>query len=503
MKHAKIFLLIFLFLTSCVPPTQSPTQTPTITFTPAPTATQTPSPTPTMVPTPTQVGGGSGRLIFEYLKAGFKEKFPDLKGEQNIFTSNSDGTDLVPIINGLKGYNRIENISSNGRQVLVSSSSSPNATTSDLYLVDLEPGGSEPFELARGQTKYSVADWLDDSHIVYIGKGTEGHGIYVVNIDGTNPKKISAPGETPVRILLVDKTRVYWASDVKKQFKSDGFLYFNGTFSALWWTNIDGSAQGKLESNGSQIIVDTWQYGHYAFSPDGKSIAWIPVEWEPGCDLGSGHWSPWIRDGVYTKYAGQSGPGVFDKNRSDYGKVVDTAFIEALVRKCDLLHVASLSDMDNPTKIALLPPFDPATDDFMYHKDYQLIWFPDGSKILAYDNGRAAWHAGGVYDYYKLGLYEITLRDIDLHLTQLSGVPFPHGTESAFGSSVPFHILDFSPHGRRISPDGSQLLVEISNKGWPFINILNLKSMTYSQEFGSNITPDSETRRIGSIYWLP
>jgi hypothetical protein len=99
MKPIKLFLFAVLCLASCTSSMQAsaPTQTPTQTFTPVPTSTQTPSPTPTVIPTPTQIGGGSGKLIFEYYKVAFEKSFPDLKGEVNVFTSNVDGTDLTPI----------------------------------------------------------------------------------------------------------------------------------------------------------------------------------------------------------------------------------------------------------------------------------------------------------------------------------------------------------------------------------------------------------------------
>jgi len=85
MKYAKLSVLIILFLASCAAPATSiPTQTSTPKPTATDTPTQTPSPTPTIIPTPTQIGGGSGKLIFEYYKVAFEKSFPKLKGEVNI-----------------------------------------------------------------------------------------------------------------------------------------------------------------------------------------------------------------------------------------------------------------------------------------------------------------------------------------------------------------------------------------------------------------------------------
>ena len=132
MKHIKLFLLAALFLASCSPSMKSPTpaQTPTQTFTPVPTATatQTPSPTPTIMPTPTQIGGGVGKLIFDLQKTDFAERFPDLQGDLNIFIANPDGTDLVPVTNGLMGSNFLESISPDGTKVLISSALDINFT---------------------------------------------------------------------------------------------------------------------------------------------------------------------------------------------------------------------------------------------------------------------------------------------------------------------------------------------------------------------------------------
>ena len=157
MKYTILFLLVSLFLASCAAPA---TPVPTQTAKPAPTATQTrtptPSPTPTIIPTPTQIGGSSGRLIFVLHKTQFAKTFPDLKGELNVFTGNMDGTDLVPVTNGLKGYNYLESVSPDGTKALITTSPSEISyqsdppTTTQLYLIDLTEADSTPVKLGGG-----------------------------------------------------------------------------------------------------------------------------------------------------------------------------------------------------------------------------------------------------------------------------------------------------------------------------------------------------------------
>src|SRR5271157_5949398 len=196
MKHTKLFLLAILFLASCGAPA---TPAPTSTFTQAPTQTptQTPIPTPTLTPTPTQVGGGSGRFIFELTKADFSKSFPDLKGDQNVFITNEDGTGLTPLTNGLNGYNYLESISPDGNKVLISSCSDQscdNSNLTTLYSIDLNSLDSEPQKLATGLASrngfWSVAKWIDDTRLVYIGQRENGFGIYIINSDGTNSSNI-------------------------------------------------------------------------------------------------------------------------------------------------------------------------------------------------------------------------------------------------------------------------------------------------------------------------
>ena len=181
-KTKVIAIFIFalsLFLSGCGPgqllgatvtPTPTVTNTPTLTPTSTPTATATQTPTPTMTPTPTQIGGGSGRFIFELKKEEFIEKFPDLEGEPNIFIANMDGSNLIPVTNGLDDHYYLQDVSPDGTKVLISSN--PKWEYGNLYSMDLNSLETEPVLLATGLPDYawiaSRAKWIDNTRLVFI-----------------------------------------------------------------------------------------------------------------------------------------------------------------------------------------------------------------------------------------------------------------------------------------------------------------------------------------------
>ncbi len=506
MKKLNAFLLIAFLLSSCAPAaTATPTIAPTTTSTPEPTATQTPSPTPTLTPIPTQIGGGSGKLIFEYYKAGYEKEFPDLKGEVNIFTSDIDGGNLTPITDGLMGINRINRVSSDGKMVLVWSSPSLLSTKNALYLIDLDSGNSDPIKLTSEIDGQAV--FVDNARIAYIGKGPKGHGIYVTSLDGTEQTKIGSPSGKGWTLIASDQSRVYWRTSQKENFKdASGVLYTYGDFSALWWTNLDGSGQGKLESNGQQIIPNVMGKNAYAFSPDSKSIAWISEGLEQGCSLLGGSlaiWAPFIRFGSMTKNA-QKPSLFFPENSPHFGKTIDIAYVENYVRQCFVMHVASLSDMDNDIKIPLIPPYNPDNEDFYYHKDYSLFWSPDSSKVLAYDGGDATRRLSIIgFESYPLALYEVAPKDTNPKLTLLKVISNSPMTQS--GNAMP-HVSD-SFTSFRFSPDGQLLLFVKWNPYTNFysaeVNILNLDTMNFIGDFSQNLIPDTQEKRVGEIFWLP
>jgi len=496
-KKLSLFFLIGFLLSACAPAvTAIPTLTlqPTKTVTPSPTATQTPSPTPTITPTPTQIGGGSGKFVFEYYKVAYEKTFPDLKGEAHVFISNWDGSNLTPITSGLNNVNHIESISSDGQMVLVSSHSSYQAK-GDLYLIHLNSPNSTPIKLANGLAWYRwpQAIFLENTRVAYVGRGQEYYGgLYTVNIDGTTPKKLGTLQAEFGGMVSADKSRIYYKGWTKRSSIS------------YWWINIDGSGQGKLESNGHQILPNEFFYvgtGEVAaFSPDGTKIAWIPGELEQDCSyLYLAFWTPDIRNGAYTDLVTRYADSEY-KNSPHVGKAIDTAYVEDHVRHCFMLHVASLSNLDNDTKIPLIPPFDPNKDDFYYHRDYALKWWPDSSKILVYDGGKAMgrWRDG--VTHYPIALYEVPLEDINPKLELLKVLSNSSIVQSAPGLRFIDSFAWF-----RFSPDGRQILFTKYHYGdqGSLIKALNLETMNYIDDFSHKITPDFQIERVGNIYWLP
>ena len=287
MKHLTIFLLFVFLLSACTPvatavPTIAPQSTlPTATFTPEPIATQTASPTETLIPAPTQMGGGKGKLIFDYFSREYNKNFPEVAGESNIFIASPDGSGLTPITN-MAGYNFLKDVSPDGTKVLFVSIDDWNATTADLYSVDIA-SNSQPIKLATGlpysYNFYESARWLDNLKLVYVGQGDKELGIYIINADGTNPINIEN-GNNPVEILGVGQESVFWKTNKNT----------SHVISPAWWTNLDGSKTGKLTYNGRQINSYNLHENDIALSPDGTRLAWV--------DAGtpeSGHTDNWIQ----------------------------------------------------------------------------------------------------------------------------------------------------------------------------------------------------------------
>ncbi len=387
MKKLGLLLLITL-LTSCAPAaTTTLTIAPTQAIMSLPTATQTPSPMPTIIPTPTQIGGGSGRLIVELNRKEFVKFFPGLRGKVNIFLADVDGTNLIPITNGLKDYNYVESVSQDGTKVLVDSSSKEffeDDRNTALYLIDLTHPELQPVKLGGGflhdyhyDVQGKIAKFLSETQVVYIGQGTKGYGIYTVNIDGTNQKSIlsNALGVTPVEILFANNDRIYWASATKD--------FVNNTAIAIWQSNIDGSGDSKLISNGSQIKAY-----NAAFSPDGKKIAWVEE---------------------------------FTRENYNYH-----------------LNVASISEIDNPKQLTPNSPF------------LEIYWFPDSSRILIFDDGSIMFQNQTYLDpSSKVSeFYEVSL-STTLQVTNLNFSDTLIKTDES-GSTYWAKFFDFSPDGQHI-----------------------------------------------------
>ena len=439
LSHSIVCLSVLLIASCATSTTSAPAQP----STPEPTATQTPIPTLTITPEPTQVGGGSGRLIFELEKAEFAKRFPDLKGDLNVFAANADGTDLVPITTGLRGYNSIESISPDGTKVLIASASDKNFETDKsqkLYSIDLNSLESEPVELASGLAqdgwKGSIAKWIDNNRIVYIGQGEIGFGIYTVNSDGTDSANIykynnDGAAHRPTDILAVDGTRAYWDSAVTTSLGGNR----SNTKNFAWWSSMDGSEQGPLEFNGNQIVFD-YYFNPLVFTANGTELAWV----EPAT-------------------------ATFHHN---------------------YLHIATISAMDKANQLDILSSFP------------ILRWWPDGSKILIFDQNSIRMQEVQKLDATSdlFGLFTVSISSSLLvrneHLSDVLDILVPPDSRG-YGSYCLTGLDDFSPDGRQILvslPDHVSSGRCISKE-----SLLNLETMTFSA-----VLPGMAPR---NVKWLP
>ena len=387
--------------THTLPPSNTPTLTPTNTFTPIPTNTSTL--TPTYTPSPTQIGGGSGKLIFELFDDDFANIFPDLDGARHVFTANIDGTNLTPVSIGLSGYNYLTDISPDGMNALIVSSSSEPVSENDhiLYLLNLNVANSVPMELAKldepdNFNRGHVAKWIDNNRLIYIGIGESGFGIYIINGDGTNQMKVYKPEVldeelTPYRTLFVNESRVYWTAAVS--------LSGNSSEEHVWWSSIDGSEYGKLEYGGQQIIK-THFWDSLAISPDGSKIAW----------------------------------STFDNNTFE-----------------GMLYIAELVDMNNPYEFKL------------FSNTIDMAWMPEGSSIIVYDSGYY-WQASDPSGYF--GFYELSVSP-DMPVTDFSDLFVDIAPPLGDNHFCANPVKDISPDGKQIlslpASDGSAMLLELDS----------------------------------------
>lgn len=450
MKSTKFFLLVVFFLASCgTPATIAPAATET--FTPEPTATQTLVPTSTVTPAPTQIGGSSGKIIFSYRKDGFAENFPELAGELNLFVANLDGSNITPVTNGLDGFNYLQDISSDGTKILVASNPKYNENSS-LYVVDLSNLDAQPVLIAKETPPTNgwtvSAKWIDDSHIVYIAKGDEGLGIYTSSIDGTVPANIykntsGLEQGNPVEILAINDSRIYWGGETR--IKQGNRSYVT---SFAWSTNLDSNETVKIEFDDKQITYSNLGGKHsIAFSPDTNTIAWSEAA------------TP------------ESGPPYHN-----------------------YLHIAPVSDLNNAYTMEIFAGYP------------ELQWFPDGTKILVFDQQIIRKPKEEYADFFKenpqfeslYGMYEVgaspdlPVKNYDLPVDTMIAIKQITGGYNFQLTD----IYDISPDGRqimfqiyKINDDGS-----ISSK----LNILNMETIVFSD------TSDSAFSNIaGGVHWIP
>jgi hypothetical protein len=319
------------------------------------------------------MGGGTGKLIFEYYKNGYGKDFPQLEGESNIFTANLDGTDLTPLTNGLNGYNMVADISPNGRYLLFFSIP-PLYTaiegTSGLYVLDLTAKDAQPLKLGSGiyDPGYKTAAWLDDSRVIFINQVPGGWAIFSVNRDGTDNKRVSQKvnGITTRGLLATDdKTRFFWLG-VDSDYRQQG----------IWWTSVDGSAQAQLTP--MKIPLED-------ISPDGSAIAWEHNTWsETGKGCCSISFSPISEITKETKIPFDSSPSWLNRNFPQFTWSQDGSKVFVSYQAC----YDQANNINQPGQSLVFSPGDVNLSNIPYKLDnpndniFAIQWSGDGLNML-------------------------------------------------------------------------------------------------------------------------
>jgi hypothetical protein len=279
------FQVIGLAACSSATPTSSlmPTDNhvPAALSTPAPTSTSTSTPAaiPTANPEPTPIGGG-GHLVFtwdsfEHIaeemsyariikfpdQIGYtREDYPGLSGNTNVFISDADGTNAVPLTtDGLDGNISLGDVSPDGKKIVAYSY---NSTVSDLFVIDLTGAQSEPRKIT-GIGYGKPPKWIDNEHIVFSGMVDGVDGIYLADLNGSAPSLLTK-GKDQLDILAVRNGGVYWDKYKVNYTLMDQFP----TGSGIWWSSLDGTVQKQI------VKFDEDFLGYSGVSPDGAMVVW-------------------------------------------------------------------------------------------------------------------------------------------------------------------------------------------------------------------------------------
>jgi len=166
--------------------------------------------------------------------------------------------------------------------------------------------------------------FIDDSRVVFIGSGVEGKGIYTVRAEGRTQKRLlrTVRKTRPCTQLTIIRCTGHRARRraLKTALASNTC---SGTFTRCTGQISMGQRRENSNREAVRLSQTTDSIGtHTVFSPDGKKLAWIPAQTEPDCTF------------AYV-----------------YPELVDT-----YARRCYIMYIASLSDLDHPVKVVLMPP---------------------------------------------------------------------------------------------------------------------------------------------------
>ncbi len=214
---------------------------------PDPEETPTPEPTrvvavePTAMATP--LGGGSGRIAFEFLR----------DDQTEIYVMNADGSGQANLTNhSARDFD--PSWSPDGTRIAFASYR--DGHTSEIYVMNADGSGQTRLT-TNYDSDYAPAWSPDGTRIAFTSVRSEGlAGIYVMNADGTG------------QICLTDR----WIHDTSPTWSPDGkhiaVRSIGDGFSEIYVMNADGSGRTRLTDNPARDEDPAW-------SPDGKRIAFV------------------------------------------------------------------------------------------------------------------------------------------------------------------------------------------------------------------------------------
>jgi Tol biopolymer transport system component len=215
-----------------VTPSPTPTATATATATAAPPSpTPTPSAIPTPVPTPVQPPGGNGKIAFS-------------RGGE-IYAMNADGSNQTNLTNFISP-DEYAAWSPDGSKIAFQGTRNNHV---DIYVMN--SNGSNQTHLAAATLTNRTPCWSPDgAKIAFAG---EPNGIYVMNVNGTNP----------IRLTTIYDSSPAWSPD-------GGKIAFarqvTGSNPAIYVMGANGS-------NPTRLTFSTSYESNPAWSPDGTKIA--------------------------------------------------------------------------------------------------------------------------------------------------------------------------------------------------------------------------------------
>ena len=268
-----------------------------------------------------------------------------------------------------------------------------------------------------------------------------------MNIDNFNLRKLSPFTKNPEAILGVNEERVYWYTREKKDYGVS-----SGDYNVVWWTSIDGSDQGKLETNEVEVVYFA---GGIAFSLDGKMVAWRQKVPEPECDTKE------KRNALYAS--------------GDYAST------------CLMLYAAQLSDMNHPIKIPLVPQQGNIPDDFESNPFiYDLTWSSNNSDLFILNPG-----SRGAYNTINMArMFYVDFKRSKPEFTWLEEFP----------SVKDYKESAWNPTITSFSPDGRQIFINkiTSENEYEYIRV-DLESMDILEEIPSGLNHDE----VYNMHLLP